>query len=440
MSSPSIAAVPAVTERNRYVDFLRVASIAVVVLGHWLMAVIAWEGGRIVGGHLLAEAPRLQLLTWVFQVMPVFFIVGGYANAASWSSAERRGVGYGAWMRARAARLLRPTAVFVAVWTALALVVRLAPIDPELVQAGSRLVAVPLWFLAVYFLVIPAVPVMLTAHGRFGVWVPVVLTAAAAAVDLASWGFELPLIGWANFALVWLAVHQLGFLWRDGLLTERGQIPWLLAGGGLAALALLVWLGPYPLSMVGVEGAARTNNAPPSVPLVALAVWQAGLMLLFEDRGNAWLARERPWAAAVTANSMVMTVYLWHLTALALATLALFPTELWPRVAPLSPVWWALRPLWVLVLALVLVPLVLLFWRVERSTMVAGRTRPLPLGTMGALLGAGGVVAGLALLALRGFLVPESPGGLPLLALAFLVPGLALLGVMSLRPATASAL
>ncbi|MGH8935979.1 MAG: hypothetical protein ACRDXD_06900 [Acidimicrobiia bacterium] len=85
-------------------------------------------------------------------------------------------------------------------------------------------------------------------------------------------------------------------------------------------------------------------------------------------------------------------------------------------------------------------PLVLLFWRVERSTMVAGRTRPLPLGTMGALLGAGGVVAGLALLALRGFLVPESPAGLPLLALAFLVPGLALLGVMSLRPATASAL
>ncbi|MGH9168743.1 MAG: acyltransferase family protein, partial [Acidimicrobiia bacterium] len=253
MSSPSIAAVPAVTERNRYVDFLRVASIAVVVLGHWLMAVIAWEGGRIVGGHLLAEAPRLQLLTWVFQVMPVFFIVGGYANAASWSSAERRGVGYGAWMRARAARLLRPTAVFVAVWTALALVVRLAPIDPELVQAGSRLVAVPLWFLAVYFFVIPAVPVMLTAHGRFGVWVPVVLTAAAAAVDLASWGFELPLVGWANFALVWLAVHQLGFLWRDGMLTERGQIPWLLAGGGLAALALLVWLGPYPLSMVGVE-------------------------------------------------------------------------------------------------------------------------------------------------------------------------------------------
>ncbi|MGH8875030.1 MAG: hypothetical protein ACRDVM_07250, partial [Acidimicrobiia bacterium] len=62
VSSPPTGEGAAVTERNRYVDFLRVASIAVVVLGHWLMAVIAWEGGRIVGGHLLAEAPRLQLL------------------------------------------------------------------------------------------------------------------------------------------------------------------------------------------------------------------------------------------------------------------------------------------------------------------------------------------------------------------------------------------
>ena len=42
-------------ERNRYVDFLRAISIAVVVLGHWLMAVITVQGGRVVAGHMLAE-------------------------------------------------------------------------------------------------------------------------------------------------------------------------------------------------------------------------------------------------------------------------------------------------------------------------------------------------------------------------------------------------
>ena len=75
------AATPA--ERDRFADLLRVASIVVVVAGHWLMAVVGWRGGRVEAGNAIALAPGLWLATWLLQVMPLFFFVGGLANLVS---------------------------------------------------------------------------------------------------------------------------------------------------------------------------------------------------------------------------------------------------------------------------------------------------------------------------------------------------------------------
>ena len=76
-------------ERNRYVDFLRALSIGAVIIGHWLIAAPFYEGGKPQLGHMLSISPWTQWLTWGFQVMPVFFMVGGYSNAASWTLAAR---------------------------------------------------------------------------------------------------------------------------------------------------------------------------------------------------------------------------------------------------------------------------------------------------------------------------------------------------------------
>ena len=73
-------------ERNRYVDFLRGLSILAVVVGHWLVAAPYVDGaGDVVGGNLLGIIPWTQWLTWVFQVMPLFFLVGGFSNGVSLS-------------------------------------------------------------------------------------------------------------------------------------------------------------------------------------------------------------------------------------------------------------------------------------------------------------------------------------------------------------------
>ena len=108
--------------RNRYVDLLRAISIGAVVLGHWVIAAPWVEDDRLRLDHMLAVQPWTQWLTLLFQVMPVFFLVGGYSNAASWDAAQRAGTPYGAWIAGRARRLIGPIVPLILTWAAMALV------------------------------------------------------------------------------------------------------------------------------------------------------------------------------------------------------------------------------------------------------------------------------------------------------------------------------
>lgn len=106
---------------------------------------------------------------------------------------------------------------------------------------------------------------------------PAVLAGAVGVLDAARIGLGVPYVGEVNYLLGWVAVHQLGFAWRDGTLTGTPRRAWALALGGMAALVVLTGPGPYPVSMVGVPGAELQNTDPPSLALLALAAWHAGL-------------------------------------------------------------------------------------------------------------------------------------------------------------------
>ncbi len=408
--------------RNRYVDFLRVFSLGVVVIGHWLMAGIWIDEGTVTGRNVLELMPALVYGTWLLQVMPLFFIVGGYANAASWRSAQRKGKPYAEWLRGRMARLLRPTLVFVAVWSALAVLIAETGAVPEDVLSGTaQLVATPLWFLAVYMMVIPAAPPMLRLHDRYRGAVFVALAACAVGIDLLARVADVSLAGWVNFLFVWLAIHQLGFFWQEGA-VYRQRAPWLMAATGLGALVVLtVVFDVYSHSMLGVgdEG----NNAPPTAMLIGLALWQLGLALLVEKPVQAWLERRRVWIAVITANGMAMTVYLWHQTALILAVVLALLSGVGLRRSLLSGSWWASRPLWIAVLMVLLLPLLYLFLRVERMPV-----QPRPGGrSWVAVLGALAAAAGITGLVLQGFLPGSGPGGVAAIPLMLLGGGAMLL-------------
>lgn len=204
--------------RNRVVDLLRAVSIAVVVIGHWTMAAVVIDGG-LHAGNILSLATWTHPFTWLFQVMPVFFLVGGYANALSWRSARRRGVGYGAWLRGRARRLVLPVVPVLVFWLVVGWVALRLGMDWRTVRLASTVSLMPTWFLAAYIVVTAIAPAALWLWERWRWWSVAAGLALASAVDAASLASGSVLAGFVNYLLVWGTVHQLGFAWLDGALA-----------------------------------------------------------------------------------------------------------------------------------------------------------------------------------------------------------------------------
>ena len=379
-TSPTVKELAAATPgtRDRYVDFLRALSIAVVVFGHWLMAIVFNDGGTITGASALEVIPGIWVLTWVLQVMPVFFFVGGFSNLVSLDAAYARGETPGAFIRSRVERLMRPTVVFIGAWVVLAFVLEhVFGLGPAVAHA-TGMIAKPVWFLAVYALVISLAPVMLALHRRFGIRVPIAMIAGTIAVDVARIGFGLELLGYLNFAFVWLFAHQLGFFYADGSLTRLARRTFVVSAAvGLGALIVLTNISVYSRSMVGVTGDGVSNNDPPSICLIALTVWLVSLTMLARDRVKAWLQGTRPWSAVIAANSMIMTVFLWHLTALLVAVVTAYPLG-FPQFEGGTAAWWLSRPIWLAILTVILVPLVIAFWRFEKPSFKPRTDRPAP--------------------------------------------------------------
>ena len=362
-----VAATPAT--RDRYVDFLRAASIGVVVLAHWLSTLLAWTSNGLTVRNAVGIVPGLWSITWILQVMPVFFFIGGFSNYRSLDGTLRRGEPVSRFLKSRLVRLLKPTAAFVAVWLAIAAGMRLGRVLTPAHLRSTVFVFGPLWFLAVYLAVTALAPITFRLHRRFGVAVLAALGFGAAGVDVLRLSLEMPMVGWANMAFVWLFVHQLGYFYADGRLARASQrVHLTLALSGLAGLLVLTNTGVYPRSMVSTGFERASNMSPPTICILALTVWLVGAAMYLRRRVSRWLARPGLWKAVVAANSIIMTVYLWHLTAylVVFAVLALFG---FAGHAPGTAGWWLERPFWLVGPGLVLALLVIVFSRFERPTL-----------------------------------------------------------------------
>ena len=418
--SPSLwsraAAVAAKTpeSRNRLVDFLRAASIFVVISGHWLLAAPYVGDEGLALGNMLEAAPWTQWLTWAFQVMPIFFLVGGYANAVSWKAAVRDGRSYADWLCARFQRLIGPVLPLLVAWALLGAIGGQLGVPAGVIQAGSQMALVPVWFLAVYMLVVVLVPVTYAAWQRLGFATFLLPAAAAIMIDVLFFAHDVRVLGWLNYLFVWVAVHQLGFAWFEGRL--EAPLARLLCGlAGLGLLAILVTFGPYPVSMISVPGEPVSNSLPPKLPMLLLGVMQSGLLLSVERPLRRWLSRSGPWTLTVLLNGMIMTIYLWHLTAAALVMgLAILLGNIGLSPEPGTAAWWLGRPAWMIVYVAALALLALFLGRFERGS------RDLePVAAWRQIVGAVLVCYGLGMLALNGV---GGDGWLGLQAPALLLP------------------
>ncbi len=383
--------------RDRYVDLLRAASICAVVFGHWFIGLIYWKGG-VIGVHsAVGVTSWMWLATWVFQVMPIFFFVGGFSNLVTYESFERRGDSDWAFVRTRMDRLLRPSLVFLGAWLVVQAALHLSDTgaatgptlwgDTTLLRGmyppAATLPFGPLWFLAVYLVVVAVAPFTIRLHRRFGWWVPAAMVAGTIVVDVVGFGLGLPAVRYVNIVFVLLLPHQLGHFYGDGSLTRLSRkVFWAMVAVGLGGLVLLTnpwvfrwfgdarfdWfvdIGHYPKSLLGTDVEKISNAYPPTACFMLAGIWAIGAVMLLRPVLTRWLQRPGPWKVTIFLNSIIMTLFLWHMTAFLLAVLALWPLGLGDH-AETSAGWWAERVLWIGVPALFLSGIVALVGGFER--------------------------------------------------------------------------
>ncbi|MFE4370302.1 acyltransferase [Streptomyces sp. NPDC056835] len=337
-------------DRDRAVDTLRALSILGVVLGHWLVTALVADSGTVRGASPLQFLPQLTPISWVFQTLAVFFLVGGQVGARSYASARARGTAYGKWLGARMARLFGPVAAVLVVWAVAAGVMLASGVGLDTVQTLFKLVLSPLWFLLVFAALTAATPLVARVH-------PLWPLAVVLYVDLFRFGFEAPRwLGWVNLAAGWLVPYCLGARWARRGLPGRPTGWALFAGGGAAGVCLVLWAG-YPASMVGVPGAGISNLNPPTLAAVTFGLAQCGAALLLLGPLRRLVARPAAWAAVALVNMSAMTVFLWHQTAMiAVTALGLLAGAPLPglHTAPDGPGWVLARLAWLPVFAVAL--------------------------------------------------------------------------------------
>jgi fucose 4-O-acetylase-like acetyltransferase len=390
------AATPAT--RDRYVDFLRAASIAAVVFGHWFIAINHFEYRIFSTRSAVGETSGMWLATWFFQVMPVFFFVGGFSNLVTYDSFKRRGEPTSAFVRSRLERLLRPSLVFLGFWLVVQVALHLFDVGGP---AGIRLFGEtrmlrgmyppaatlpfgPLWFLAVYLVVVCIAPFTIALHRRFRWWVPAVMAVGAIVVDVVGFGAGVHGVRYLNVVFVLLLPHQLGHFYADGTLARLPRrVFWAMAAVGLGGLVLLTnpwvfepfgqarfdWFGDvghYSKSLLGTDVPEEISNAyPPTVCFLLAVIWSIGAVMLLRPALSRWLERPRPWKVTIFLNSVIMTLFLWHMTAYFVVLLALWPLGI-GREQDSTASWWLLRPVFIGLSALVLAGIVALVGRFER--------------------------------------------------------------------------
>lgn len=356
-------------ERDRYVDLLRSVSLVVVVIWHWVFTILVVSPETVSPSNPIGSTRGLWVATWVLQVMPVFFFVGGYTHHRSFADytpgTSRR------FLKRRMGRLLGPAVGLVAAWIAIGWTLE-ATVDPAWTWPAVILVLSPLWFLVIYVVLVLIAPLAIRAHWKWGELAPLWLLGLAGILDVLRFTQGQGWAAWANFLVIWGLAHQLGFFY-ERFVSAPPRTGWMMFWAGLFALVALTNMGFYPRSLVGVPGERFSNMGPPTLAIVALTFLQVGLVLLIRPRVMAWLDRSR--AAQRTlewVNKNAMPLYLFHSTGMAATVALLFGAGYTPPAEPTLE-WWLTRPVWLIGPAVATWPLLALY-RLTRRRGAAPKT------------------------------------------------------------------
>ncbi|GAA1968150.1 acyltransferase family protein [Agromyces allii] len=379
------------SHRDAAIDAARAACLVVVFALHAMMVGVSVGAGGPVLENALEHWDGFAAATWFVQIMPLFFVIGGYSALSQWRRMQARGADAATYVRGRLARLVRPAIALVAVVALALAVLAAAGLPAEVVATAGYRIGQPLWFLAVYLACTSLVPLMAQAHARHPFVTVGALLAVVVAVDALRMSTGVDAIGFANLLAVWLLVQQGGFLLADGTVERMPRASRLVvAVAALGALAALTLAGPYSPDLL-------MNLNPPTVCLVVLGTAQLMLFSLVRPALRRWAERPRPARTIASFGEWGMTLYLWHMPAfilLAGVLLWLNGTVGLALPVPLEPEWWATRPIWLVAAAAVTAGFVRVFSRWERggARRVGGPARvrvPVGVAAVCGILGVG---------------------------------------------------
>ncbi len=348
--------------RDDFIDFVRAFSLIIVVIWHWSFTIILWKSDGPHATNPIGFTDGLWLITWLLQVMPLFFFVGGYAHEQSYLRKQARGASMWGFVGKRLTELAVPALALAGVWIVLGIVVANV-FGGAWIKRSVLLVISPLWFIAVYLLLIALFPIWHWLHVRYGALVLIWLVGLAMLVDVLRFAHHMEQVAWLNMIFVWGFCHQLGFFYGDFVRSSR-RVGWMLTWGGLFALAGLVYSNAYPGSMVGVPGERFSNMAPPTVCIAALVLFQAGVALLLRDATLERLGRPRWARVSEVVNRFSMPLFLFHTTGLAISLAIGYWIKGERRYAEVATMWWWFaRPLALITPLLWTAPVIWLFGR-----------------------------------------------------------------------------
>jgi hypothetical protein len=338
------------TERAQagYLGVLRIVSLTGIVLAESILALASWGSNH---------AGWVWPLTWLLQLVPLFFLAGGHANLIAWRAAHD----YGDYLAARIGWLLRPVLAFVTAWLVVPLSLELLGAPEDAIAAFGRIVLQPLWLLGLYLLVVAATPVMHRLHRLLPLATPAALLAAVTTIGVAGHG---SVAAHAGGILVALLFQQVAFHYADGRL-------WRVPRPALVATAIAAFLGLVALTTAGghpklliAEPTEYASFAPSLLGVLLIGCVQVCLVALPRQAGASKLAASPPARMVTVLRDAPMTAYLLYLCTMLLIAGVVVAAR--TAGLPATGVDWLTQPRRMLALALIGVPTMLAFVLFER--------------------------------------------------------------------------
>ncbi|WP_456061967.1 acyltransferase family protein [Brevibacterium atlanticum] len=303
---------PAHSRRDPAIDLVRFGCLIVVVVLHSMMSTaVLGPGGAVQPTVALAGTAGFTTASWFFQVMPLFFVIGGCAGIIGWRRTRARGGTWADHLRARLRRLLVPVSMLIALAGLALSVASELGVPADLLSEASRRIGQPLWFLAVYVGLTSLVPLAVYFHERSPRRSLAVLAGSVIVVDVLVAVSGVYGLGYLNFILVWPLIQQLGFVYADALERPVRRLrTWTMLVTALLTLAGLVSAGVYSPDML-------VNLNPPTGALVLLGVVQLCALRLVHVRLNRMLAVPSGSEADITGDEAafdprVLRAQIWH--------------------------------------------------------------------------------------------------------------------------------